>query len=210
MLIHRPFYFLRHGETDWNLNHQAQGQIDVPLNATGVAQAKRAAEIVKGLGIAKICASPLSRAYETARHSAEVVGLDIHVVENLRECGLGADEGRMHDGIWFNDWRAGRYVPEGAETYEGFLTRAIGGVNDALNHAAEHVGNGPLLIVAHGGVFWSVLHHAGLRVDRNAGNGEVFRFTPPADDIPQWLMASVNLPDHDHGHDHGHGGHSHG
>ncbi|MDO8423171.1 MAG: histidine phosphatase family protein [Parvibaculum sp.] len=184
MLIQRPFYFLRHGETEWNRTHRAQGQIDIPLNETGVAQALRAAEVVRTLGVRRICASPLSRAFETARHSADAVGLPIEVVENLRECGLGSDEGRMHGGTWFADWRAGTYVPEGAETYAGFLTRVIGGVNDALTLAGDE----PLLIVAHGGVYWSILHHAGLSAEQNAGNGEVMRFAPPRADAPGWMV----------------------
>ncbi|MGV8996476.1 MAG: histidine phosphatase family protein [Parvibaculaceae bacterium] len=176
MLIKRPFYFLRHGETDWNLNRKAQGQIDIPLNATGIAQAIAAAEVVRGLSIKSICASPLSRAFETARHSAEVSGVDIHVVENLRECGLGADEGRA-GGEWFMDWRAGTYVPEGAETYDGFLGRALSGVNEAL----ERTSDDPLLIVAHGGVFWSIAKQAGLGHDVYAGNGVVMEFRPLTD-----------------------------
>lgn len=184
MLIQRPFYFLRHGETEWNRTHRAQGQIDIPLNETGIAQARRTAEVVRGLGIKRICASPLGRAYETARHSAEAAGVEISIVENLRECGLGVDEGRMHGGTWFADWRAGAYVPEGAESYAGFLTRALQGVNEALATYKED----PLLIVAHGGVFWSIVHHAELGAERNAGNGEVMRFTPPTDNAPGWVV----------------------
>ena len=39
-----PFWFLRHGETDWNAQGISQGNVDIPLNATGLAQARSAAE----------------------------------------------------------------------------------------------------------------------------------------------------------------------
>mgnify|MGYP003704279353 CR=1 FL=1 len=39
MLENRPFWFLRHGETDWNAQGLSQGNVDIPLNATGRAQA---------------------------------------------------------------------------------------------------------------------------------------------------------------------------
>jgi len=33
-----PFWFLRHGETDWNAQGISQGNVDIPLNAVGIAQ----------------------------------------------------------------------------------------------------------------------------------------------------------------------------
>ena len=39
----------RHGQTTFNAEHRFQGQMDVPLNALGRAQAKRAAKYLASL-----------------------------------------------------------------------------------------------------------------------------------------------------------------
>lgn len=56
-----PFWFLRHGETDWNAEGLSQGRTDIALNKVGIAQAERAARTLQGIGgIATIVASPSS------------------------------------------------------------------------------------------------------------------------------------------------------
>ena len=65
-----PFWFLRHGETDWNAQGLSQGHTDIPLNAVGLAQAERAARTLEGLGIASVVSSPLSRAVARAISAA--------------------------------------------------------------------------------------------------------------------------------------------
>ena len=55
-----PFWFLRHGETDWNARMLSQGRVDIPLNSVGLAQAGRAAEALVGKGIRSIHASTLT------------------------------------------------------------------------------------------------------------------------------------------------------
>src|SRR3954464_13091312 len=80
-----PFWFLRHGETDWNAQGLSQGNVDIPLNPTGLAQAGSAADLLRGRGISTIVASPLSRARVTAEIAAEALGLPLTIDPDLRE-----------------------------------------------------------------------------------------------------------------------------
>jgi len=83
---HVPFFFIRHGETDWNKFQQALCyQDDTPLNETGLLQATNVREQINLLGITKIYASPLVRAQQTAEiiNNLLQVPLELHV--GLRE-----------------------------------------------------------------------------------------------------------------------------
>ena len=65
---------VRHGETDWNRQGRFQGQIDIPLNATGQQQGQQAADFLQPIGIDFAITSPMKRPKETAaailtRHS---------------------------------------------------------------------------------------------------------------------------------------------
>ena len=87
------FWFLRHGETDWNAQGLSQGNTDIALNAVGRAQAARAARSLVGLRFASIVASPLSRARDTAQTVAAALGMDFTLDSDLREVGFGEQEG---------------------------------------------------------------------------------------------------------------------
>ena len=54
----------RHGQTDYNKQHRIQGQIDIPLNETGIAQAKDAAVGLARLPFTRVVSSPLGRALD--------------------------------------------------------------------------------------------------------------------------------------------------
>ena len=179
MLTPATFFFLRHGETDWNRGHRAQGRSEVPLNGNGRDQARRARRLVAGLGIETICASPLERALETAALLRASLGCRLTVLDDLAECTWGEREGQVK-GQWFEDWKAGRRNPAGAEPYARFLERALRGINAALELP------GPVLIVSHGGVYWAVQKHAALGAEFDLPNAVPVRHDPPRPDHPWW------------------------
>jgi len=78
-LPHHPFYFLRHGQTDWNLQGRLQGHTDIPLNATGLDQAHAAADMLADQGIDIIVSSPLVRALKTAAIISERIDRPIYI-----------------------------------------------------------------------------------------------------------------------------------
>jgi len=62
---------VRHGQTSWNALGLLQGNADVPLDATGVAQAQALAENTSRKIVNVVYSSPLSRAYDTAQAIAD-------------------------------------------------------------------------------------------------------------------------------------------
>jgi broad specificity phosphatase PhoE len=172
MTFPHPFYFLRHGQTDWNASGRTQGQLDSQLDATGRTQAKRAAEILRGEPVARIVASPLARARHTAEAVAEAKGLEVILDEGLMECHLGEHQGGPH-GPWLAEYWAGAYDPPGGERFEDFAAR----VWEAM---ARAVALGPdTLIVAHGGLWLAAQLHVRVTPDlARMPNALPLRVTP--------------------------------
>lgn len=83
----------RHGQTTWNVEHRFQGQTDIPLDATGLAQAEQAAGRLATLRPAALVSSDLSRAQQTAAPLAGLTGLPVTLDKDLRERSGGDWEG---------------------------------------------------------------------------------------------------------------------
>jgi phosphoserine phosphatase len=59
-------YLIRHGQTAWNTGKRFRGLHDIPLSDVGRLEAERAGVALREVKLARIYASPLSRAMETA------------------------------------------------------------------------------------------------------------------------------------------------
>ncbi len=171
MLTPRAFWFLRHGETDWNARNLSQGNVDTPLNEVGLAQARTAAEVLRTRGIRSIVSSPMSRAYDTAVIVGEHIRLPLEVEDDLREVAFGGQEGQPMGG-WFDDWVAGTFTPEGAEPFNVLRARAVAAVNLALDRPA------PVLVVAHGALFRALRAEMGLPPNIRTPNAVPFFCEP--------------------------------
>ena len=148
------FFFLNHGETDWDRNGRFAGRINAPLNGRGLAQARRAGEMLRKVGIQTICTSPQDRALTTAEIVAAHIHAPIVTIEGLRDCCFGSLDGEIAGG-WFEAWRHGA-TPDGAESIRKFLARGMRAMNAALERA------GPVLIVGHPAIYVAFQRLAGL------------------------------------------------
>jgi 2,3-bisphosphoglycerate-dependent phosphoglycerate mutase len=162
---------IRHGETAWNAAQRLQGQLDIPLNAHGRAQAAQLATALGDEGIAAVICSDLSRAVETARALAEPLGLPLQMDSALRERGFGTMEGLSFEEIdrdWpelAQRWR-GRdlsFAPPGGERLADFNARSVAA---AERLAGAHVGR-TIALVTHGGVL-DCLYRAAARIELQA------------------------------------------
>lgn len=176
-----PFWYLRHGETDWNAQGLSQGNVDIPLNPTGLAQARSAAARLRNHGIATIVSSPLSRARDTAELAGEALSLPVQIDDDLREVRFGVQEGHpMSD--WFSHWVAGNFTPEGAETFAELRNRAVLAVNRAI--ALPPV----VLIVAHGALFRALRTAMGIEPLIRTPNAVPIWCEPPGDGETAWKL----------------------
>lgn len=144
---------VRHGETDWNRQRRIQGSTDIPLNATGVAQADAVAAGLVGSGYCAVYSSPQVRALHTATIIADALGTTPPLTDHdLREREFGAAEGLTDDEIAV---RFGGAIP-GKETRKSVVLRALPVLHGiAARHAGEAV-----LVVTHGAVISSLVRHS--------------------------------------------------
>jgi probable phosphoglycerate mutase len=162
---------IRHGETAWNVEARLQGQIDIPLNERGQAQALRAARSLADEKPDVVVTSDLSRAHATASVIATLNACPLILEPGLRERSFGSFEGLTHSEVaqrWPEQsqrWRSRDpdFAPGDGESLRVFFDRCIAAT---LRVVEAHAGK-TIILVAHGGVL-DCLYRAATRVDLDA------------------------------------------
>ena len=160
-------YYVRHGQTDWNLARKMQGgETEKELNSTGIEQAKQTKKELENAKYDIVICSPMHRAIQTAEIINKDRNVPIITDERIRERKLGELEGNKvtdetEKKIW--DYNLNYQIPNG-ENIHDFEKRILEFFNEIkLKYVDKTV-----LIVAHGGIAKVIkLHLYGMPESNN-------------------------------------------
>lgn len=154
---------LRHGQTEWNHTSRMQGQADVQLDDTGIAQAHAAAAALSGRDFRAVYSSDLARASRTADIVAQDLELPVILDHRLQEIHMGSWSGRTLAEVQaeFPDF-AKRYwagtdfrrSPTG-ETVAEMVERSMPALQEIIDENRGH----HVLVVGHGFMLSQLIQH---------------------------------------------------
>lgn len=165
------FYFLRHGQTDFNLNRVFNDSVDVSLNKTGVAQCLLAKEKIKNIEFETVLFSPLKRAVQTKKLLFSDSTIASHLMlKDLKECTsdvwkkmLSLEKNDVVD-LFFNEQNLEIDIVI-------FLNQTFEAITKILNT------KGPRLVIAHGGVFCAISNLLGITTVTKIDNCKLCYFS---------------------------------
>jgi probable phosphoglycerate mutase len=176
-------YYVRHGQTDWNVERRLQGQHDIPLNEIGRAQAVRCGGILRDLfardgrnaGDLDFQASPLTRARVTMELLRAELGLepqvyrtDVRLMEMsfVRWEGFTAAELKTREAaaLAARDRDKWNFALPGGESYAQLMVR-IRGWYESLT--------GDAVVSAHGGVARALIAHLAIAAPEDAAMDDI-------------------------------------
>ncbi|WP_066059531.1 histidine phosphatase family protein [Robertmurraya korlensis] len=150
-------YFVRHGETQYNVEGRMQGFCDSPLTDRGISQAKSVGKGLSGIEFKAIYSSESQRVIDTANHAIGHLNIPITTDPRLKEMNFGALESLLESEI------SDRYgdilkklfaltdlhmsAPEG-ESYSQLYTRTTSVIQEIVEKHKHEGGN--ILIFSHG------------------------------------------------------------
>ncbi len=155
--VHMKLFFIRHGQTDWNMEGRIQGSHDSELNQTGIIQAEKLGSklLESNHKVSKIYTSQQKRAVRTAEILSKAIDVEYIPAEGLQEMNLGKWEGLLWPEVQekfpekYNEWINNRRYTKtpGGESYQDVLERVMKTVQKIINE-----NNSDVAIVTHGAV----------------------------------------------------------
>ena len=144
-------YFVRHGQTVWNVENKICGATDIGLTELGHQQAIETGKriLAEGIQADEILYSPLIRAADTARHISEITGIPAREEPRLTEQNFGKWESTPRDGKDFKkakEFFACRHG-NGESTLQ--LAQRVYNLLDEIRTESDHK---TYLLVAHNGI----------------------------------------------------------
>ena len=147
----KSIYFVRHGQTIWNVENKICGATDIALTEYGHHQAIETGRKIleEGIRADEILYSPLMRAADTARHISEITGIPARVEPRLTEQNFGKWEGTPRDGADFKEAKA-----KFACSYEGgeSMLRLAQRIYNLLDDIQKESEDKTYILVAHNGI----------------------------------------------------------
>jgi len=148
-------YLLRHGEVDSSRPRRFLGQTNIPLNESGINQAKQVGLALTDISFKQVFSSPLSRAMLTAELVSGRPQSEIQPIAAFQEINLGAWEGltatdvqkKFPGGYEARGDNIGTFRPQDGESFADVAARTLPALQEIVCKKT-----GPILIVAHAGV----------------------------------------------------------
>ena len=145
------FYFVRHGQTVWNVEGKICGATDIALTQLGHEQAIETGKKIleEHIQADEILYSPLMRAADTAKHISEITGIPVREELRLKEQNFGRYESTPRDGREFAAAKM-NFVDDfdRGETMLHLSQRIYNLIDDIRNDNSDKI----YLLVAHNGI----------------------------------------------------------
>jgi len=173
-----PFYFIRHGETDWNLNKLCQGRKDIPLNTNGIKSAYAAAKKLSNVSFDLIFTSPLLRAKQTAEILSKELKIDFEIAEEFAERGFGELEGKSS----FLMYEFEKQETKGniSEDFKDLKVEKIEDLQARIKKGLKNIldPNLQILLVSHGRLFFALNQMLSIKLINQIQNTEPLLIKP--------------------------------
>lgn len=155
---------VRHGETEANRAGCFAESDEIPLTEAGRRQAHEAARrLASGFPLQRLFSSPFARARETSEIIAQVLRLEVEILEGIHERNFGCLKGHPYKRM--GEMMAGdpscdltrtwTWRPEGGESLDDVRRRAVAVIDDVRGRHADQ----DVVLVCHGAVIQALSAH---------------------------------------------------